>query len=139
MWNTKFWIHTIVKKMRLYLSLIFYWAGFKRSWCKKEWENNRIKKYTESLAYFLRSVSEGTFRDNGFEVSLVYKPLNTGVEILESSELTSWDQWTESSNLHFSDFLEGYNYNIDMKNLRLSWLRLNYPSITIDKYGYSGR
>ena len=103
---------------------------------KEEWETNRIKKYKESLAYFLRSLSQGTFRDNGFEISLVYKPLNTGVEILESSELISLDPRTETFKLHFSEFLEVYNYNIDMKDSRLSWLRLNYPSITIDKYGY---
>lgn len=71
---------------------------------KEEWENNRIKKYKESLAYFLRSLSEGTFRDNGFELSLVYKPLNTGIEILESSELTSWDQQTESFKFFFQNF-----------------------------------
>ncbi len=103
---------------------------------KEEWENNRLKNYKESLAYFLRSLYKGTFRDNGFEVSLVYKPLNTGVEILESSELKSQDHRTETFKLNFPEFLEVYNYNIDMKDSRLSWLRLNYPSITIDKYGY---
>ena len=103
---------------------------------KEEWEKNRIKKYKESLAYFLRSLSKGTFRDKGFEVSLVYKPLNKGVEILESSDLISLDSRTETFKLNFTEFLEVYNYNIDMKDSRLSWLRLNYPSITIDKYGY---
>lgn len=103
---------------------------------KEDWESNRKKKYKESLAYFLRSLSEGTFRDNGFEVSLVYKPLNTGIEILESSEIITKDHPAETYKLNFSEYLEVYNYNIDMKDSRLSWLRLNYPTITIDKYGY---
>lgn len=103
---------------------------------KEDWENNRIRKYKESLAFFLRTLFEDNFRDNGFEITLMYKPGNPGMDILKSSELISKDLLKETYKLNFKDFLEVYNYNIDLENLRTSWLKLNYPSVTIDKYGY---
>lgn len=50
--------------------------------------------------------------------------------------MISLDPRKETFKLNFTEFLEVYNYNIDMKDTRLSWLGLNYPSVTIDKYGY---
>ena len=58
------------------------------------------------------------------------------MDILKSSELIIKDLQTETCKLNFKEFLEVYNYNIDFQDLRTSWLKLNYPSITIDKYGY---
>ena len=103
---------------------------------KEDWENNRIRKYKESLAFFLRTLFEDDFRDKGFEISLKYNPSIPGKEILNSSELIIKDIQTETCKLNFKEFLEVYNYNIDLQDLRTSWLKLNYPSITIDKYGY---
>jgi hypothetical protein len=103
---------------------------------KEKWERNRLKCYKESLAYFLRSLCQGYFRENGFEVALVYKPNSEGMDILSSSDLISKSSDSENYNLNFTDFLKVYNYNIEQENLRISWLKLNYPSITINKYGY---
>lgn len=103
---------------------------------KEGWENNRIRTYKESLAFFLRALFEGDFRDKGFAIALLYKPGNPGMDILKSSELIIKDLQTETCKLNFKEFLEVYNYNIDFQDLRTSWLKLNYPSITIDKYGY---
>ena len=103
---------------------------------KEDWENNRIRKYKESLAFFLRTLFEGDFRDKGFEISLKYNPGIPGMDILNSSELIIKDLQTETYKLNFKELLEVYNYNIDLQDLRTSWLKLNYPSITIDKYGY---
>ena len=103
---------------------------------KEEWERKRKFRYKESLAFFLRSLFDGDFRDKGFEISLKYKPGNPGMDILKSSELIIKDLKTETCKLNFTEFLEVYNYNIDLQDLRTSWLQLNYPSVTIDKYGY---
>ena len=104
---------------------------------KEDWENNRIRKYKESLPFFLRALFGEDFRDKGFELSLMYRPGNPGMDILKSSELIIKDLLTETYKLNFKEFLEVYNYNIDLQDLRTSWLNLNYPSVTIDKYGYS--
>lgn len=103
---------------------------------KEEWKRKRKLRYKESLAFFLRTLFDGDFRDKGFELSLMYKPGNIGVDVLASSKLITQDHLTETCKLNFIDFLEVYNYNIDLENLRTSWLKLNYPSITVDKYGY---
>ncbi len=103
---------------------------------KEEWERKRKFRYKESLAFFLRTLFDGDFRDKGFELSLIYKPGNIGIDILTSSKLITKKLLTETCELNFTEFLEVYNYNIDLQNLRTSWLKLNYPSITIDKYGY---
>lgn len=103
---------------------------------KDEWERNRKCRYKESLAFFLKTLFEEKFGDEAFEISLVYKPGNTGLHISSSSDLITKDQFTETCKLHFTEFLEVYNYYIDFKDLRTSWLKLNYPSITIDRYGY---
>jgi hypothetical protein len=103
---------------------------------KEEWERKRKLRYKESLAFFLRTLFEGDFRDKGFELSLKYKPGNPGMDILNSSELIIKDLQTETFKLNYTEFLEVYNYNIDLQNLRTSWLKLNYPSITVNKYGY---
>jgi hypothetical protein len=103
---------------------------------KEDWTRNRKCRYKESLAFFLRNLFEGDFRDKGFEISLKYRPGNPRMDILNSSELIIKDLKTETCKINFTEFLEVYNYNIDLQNLRTSWLRLNYPSITVDKYGY---
>lgn len=103
---------------------------------KAEWERNRKCRYKESLAFFLRTLFEGTFSDKGFEISLVYKPGNRGLDIFSSSDLIIKDLLTETCRISFTEFLKIYNYNVELEDLRTSWLRLNYPSITIDKYGY---
>ncbi len=103
---------------------------------KKEWERNRKCRYKESLAFFLKTLFEGTFRDKGFDISLVYKPGNIGLYISSSSDLIIKDSLAETCKLNFTEFLEVYNFYVDFEDLRTSWLKLNYPSITIDKYGY---
>jgi hypothetical protein len=103
---------------------------------KDEWERNRKCRYKESLAFFLKTLFEDNLGDEGFEISLVYKPGNTGLYISSSSDLIIKDQLTETCKLNFTEFLEVYNFYIDFEDFRTSWLKLNYPSITIDKYGY---
>jgi len=103
---------------------------------KAEWERNRQNRYKESLPFFLRTLFEENFQEKGFEVSLIYKPGNPGVEILKSSELIIKDILTETYKLNFADFLQVYNYNNNLEKLRTSWIRLDHQSVTIDKYGF---
>ena len=103
---------------------------------KEERGENRIRKYKQSLSFFLRTLFEDKFSHERFEISLVYKPGLPGLDILSSSESINMDSLTETYKLNFTDYLQVKNYNINIEELQMSWIKLNHPSVTIDKYGY---
>ena len=102
---------------------------------KKDWASAREKKYKESLAYFFRSIMNGNFREAGFEITLVYKPGREGLDILESKEICQKNQ-DDIFKIEFEDYLRVINFNIADYSMRTSWIKLNYPSVTFDEYGY---
>ena len=103
---------------------------------KEEWEENRIRRYKQSLPFFLRALFEENFRHDGFEISLAFKPGYPRLDILSSSDLIEKDSLTETYKLSFSDYLQVKNHNISIEELQMSWIKLNHPSVTIDRYGY---
>jgi len=108
------------------------------TYLKEEWKSNRLTKYIETLPFFLRSLAEENFRDEGFEVSLVHNPgyPGPGLEILSASKIISKDTLNKTCKLSFQNYLKVIHGNIRIEGLSTSWIKLNYPFITIDKYGY---
>ena len=103
---------------------------------KDQWKRQRQKKFKESLSYFFRSLIEDKYNEEGFEIALVYKPGNKGLEILSSPELIEEDTTNGIYKIHFTDFLQVINTNIKIEKSMTSWIKLNYSTISIDKYGY---
>jgi len=103
---------------------------------KDQWERLRQKKFKESLPYFFRSLIEDKYMDEGFELALVYKPGNRGLEISSSQDIIEKDTLDGIYKIHFTNFLQVINTNIRLEESQTSWIKLNYSSISIDKYGY---
>jgi len=102
---------------------------------KEEWANAREKKYKESLTYFFRSIKDENYRKAGFELTLVYKPGREGLDILDSKELLKKNE-DNTFKIEFEGYLRVINFNIADHSMRTSWVKLNYPSVTFDEYGY---
>lgn len=103
---------------------------------KKDWEINRTIKYEESLAYFVRTLIKGNFREEGYDLALVYKPGFDGLDILDSKKILKKMDTEKNYKIEFQDYLRVNNQNIKFDEMRTSWIKLNYPSITLDEYGY---
>lgn len=103
---------------------------------KEDWENNRIIKYKESLAYFVRALIKGNFREEGYDLALVYKPGREGLDILDSKKIIKKMDSAKNYKIEFQDYLRVNNQNIKFDNMQTSWIQLNYPCITLDEYGY---
>lgn len=102
----------------------------------EKWKITREKKYKESLAYFVRSLITGNFRKTGFELTLVYKPGREGMDILDSKEILKREDPGNTIKIEFADYLRVINHNNEDRVMNTSWIQLNYPSITLDKFGY---
>lgn len=103
---------------------------------KDQWKRHRQKKFKESLSYFFRSLIEDKYKEEGFEIALVYKPGNKGLEILSPPDFIEKDTLNGIYKIHFTNFLQIINTNIKIEESQTSWIKLNYSSISIDKYGY---
>jgi len=86
--------------------------------------------------YFFRSLIEDKYKEEGFEIALVYKPGNKGLEILSPPDFIEKDTLNGIYKIHFTNFLQIINTNIKIEESQTSWIKLNYSSISIDKYGY---
>jgi len=103
----------------------------------KEFRSIREEIYKGSLYYFLNQLISGKFVEAGF---VIY---NTGITNSYYSDygikIESADEIIEKSdenyNLHFDDFLNVFDYS-DFRKVSESWIKLNYPSVNVDKYGY---
>jgi len=99
----------------------------------------REKIYRGSLYYFLRELISGRFIESGFVLQNTGST-NTyisghGIKIESADEILEENESDESYTLHFDDYLNVIYYS-DFYKVGESWIKLNYPSVTIDKYGY---
>ena len=102
----------------------------------EKWKLTREKKYKESIAYFVRSLIAGNFRQAGFELALVYKPGREGMDILDSKGILKKESSGDTIKIEFEDYLRVINHNNEDRIMNTSWIQLNYPSITLDEFGY---
>jgi len=106
---------------------------------KNEWIKNRRLSYQKSLYFFFKKLISDSYTKENFSITLVTKPRiirqTRLIEINSSTEILTKNKITETYQLSFSNYLQ-VEYDDYYRNPKISWLKLNYPFITIDKYGY---
>jgi hypothetical protein len=104
---------------------------------KDDWEDNRRYAFEGSVYHFLRSFCEKNHSKEGFFIQRVvgiaqriprreWRPL-----IIEYDEFTEPGLYPGDTNLKFSNYL-----HVVYENNYISWIGLNYTSITLDEFGY---
>jgi len=104
---------------------------------KEDWDDNRKYAFEGSVYHFLRSFCEKNISEEGFFIQRVvraaqriprrsWRPLQ-----VEYDEFTEPGLYPGDTNFHFSNYL-----HIVYDNNYISWIGLNYTSITMDEFGY---
>ncbi len=133
----KFEYNYFTKTLNTNYKLYFSELQNDSSQLNKELRSIREEIYMGSLYYFLRQLISGKFVEAGFVVyntgSTNAYNTNPGIKIESVDELT--EESDENYILQFDDFLNVIYYS-DFRKVGESWIKLNYPSVIIDKYGY---
>ena len=58
------------------------------------------------------------------------------MDILDSKEILIKDNSGNTIKIEFADYLRKINHNNEDRIMNTSWILLNYPSITLDEFGY---
>lgn len=104
---------------------------------KSKWQQNREIAYKGSLDNFLQSVKDNSLTQNGFQVFL-----DTGPESLipERRLRHLWEPLANKTGneytISFAGFLRVLYILKDPANPETSWIKLLYPFVTLDQYGY---
>lgn len=102
---------------------------------KDKWNKNRKEVYLGSMDNFLRSAVQNTLSQNGFQVYQDETPS------IEKKHMHHFDQQLVRIDgnefvMSFQDYLKiDYVLN-DPAHPEVSWIKLVYPQVTLDKYGY---
>lgn len=103
---------------------------------KNEWINNRENTYYGSMTDFIRSFIHNTYRKEDFKV---YYGINQPYMYKSFYELDSTITKKINENyfeLNFKGYLRiEYDSNTSYKK-EVSWVKLNFPDVLIDKFGY---
>ncbi len=99
----------------------------------------RNKIYKGSIFYFLRELASNRFMESGFKIyntasASTSSPL-PGLIIDSSTDILEMNKEDGTYKIYFDDYLNVLYYN-DFHLESESWIKLNYPYVTIDKYGY---
>ena len=104
---------------------------------KQKWLENRKKAYEGSIDNFLQAVKENKLSEGGFQIYQDFGPLSN----VPLKRLTHvWIPLVRRSNEYYALSFSGYLrvlYTLkDPDNPEVSWIRLLYPTVSLDKYGY---
>jgi hypothetical protein len=95
--------------------------------------------YKGSLYYFLQELISGKFIEAGFVIyntgSVNSYSSNPGIKIESTDVILEKNISDDSYILHYDDYLD-VSYYSNFYKVGQSWIKLNYSSVTIDKYGY---
>jgi hypothetical protein len=109
------------------------------SYFKQESNSIRENVYKGSLYYFLQELISGKFIEAGFVIyntgSVNSYSSNPGIKIESTDEILEKNISDDSYILHYDDYLD-VSYYSNFYKVGQSWIKLNYSSVTIDKYGY---
>ena len=100
----------------------------------QKWLKNRKTAYEGSIDHFLQSLINNNYKNEGFNVYISILPkkhqkVNKPEEIHSASRILRQFADTENYVLHFPNYLQ-VEYGDEV-----SWLKLLYPNVLIDKYG----
>lgn len=99
----------------------------------------RQKIYRRSIYYFFTTLIKDNFLESGFEIFLTANARSSstlpGFEISSSNEILEKNESDNTYRLQFDEYVKVLQYS-DYYTINESWIKLNYPFITIDKYGY---
>jgi len=102
---------------------------------KEQWIKNRKEAYFGSLDNFLKSLVNNLLKENGF---VVYYGATPSVEVKNLHQLNFPLIRMDGNEfyLSFKDYLQiDYVLN-DPVHPEISWIKLLYPQVTLDKFGY---
>ncbi len=109
---------------------------------KKEaemWNANRREVYFRSKRFFFESLINKTIADSIFMVYREKEINDRGVVPSQlkspTDSLLSPSYMKDLYNLHFNDYLRVEYTRENMFSPLVSWMKLEYPSVTIDKFG----
>jgi CarboxypepD_reg-like domain len=104
---------------------------------KKKWLYNRKIAYAGSIDNFLRAVKNNSLQTDGFQVYQDFGPLSD-IPLRRLNRITdplikkNYNQYS----LSFSGYLRVLYVLKDPGNPEVSWIKLTYPVVTLDSYGY---
>jgi hypothetical protein len=104
---------------------------------KKTWLYNRKIAYTGSIDNFLQSVKNNSLQADGFQVYQDFGPLSE-IPLRRLNHVIgplvnkNYSQYS----LSFSGYLRVLYVLKDPENPEVSWIKLTYPTVTLDSYGY---
>ena len=104
---------------------------------KAEWNKNREKAYEGSIDNFLQVIKDGKLNKEGFQIYQDFGPMSE-VPLKRLNHV--WTSLVRKSNGQYSLSFTGYLrvlYTLkDPDNPQVSWIKLLYPTVTLDMYGY---
>jgi hypothetical protein len=99
----------------------------------------RNEVYKNSLYFFLKTLILGTAFDYDIEIySTVDSRVSSrfqGYQITSIEEILEKNDSSDNYRIRFDDYLHIFRYT-DYYLVNESWIKLNYPYVIIDKYGY---
>ena len=104
---------------------------------KKEWLYNRKIAYAGSIDNFLQAVKNNTLQADGFQVYQDLGPLSE-VPLRRLNHVIGplVNKNNNQYSLSFSGYLRVLYVLKDPENPEVSWIKLTYPTVTLDSYGY---
>jgi hypothetical protein len=98
----------------------------------------RRKVYKKSIYYFLKTLITRELSETEFLLFLTNSiqrfNSSSGIELLSSNHIIDKNISDDTFKLEFDGYLRVERYSIQL--LGMSWIKLNLPFITIDRYGY---
>ena len=101
------------------------------------WIQNRSEAFEGSVYHFLNSFCSKSLPEEGFDI---YKVAAAGQKVMRADwhtvyvdydEYIEWEDYYKNCSLHFENYLHVVYHKNDV-----SWIGLNYTSISLDEYGY---
>jgi len=129
------WSKELKQKYRLYYSEL----DTSDVEVKQDWAQKRKKMYKKSMYYFLKTLITKKMSETEFDIFLTgnvhaYNP-SRGFNLQSTDEILQKNDSAKTYILKFDDYLRVERYS-NFYLASISWIKLNYPFITIDEYGY---
>ena len=104
---------------------------------KAKWLFNRKIAYAGSIDHFLQAVKSNRLQEDDFQIYQDFGP-SSEVPLRRLNHI--WTSLVRNNNdqyvLSFRGYLRVLYTLKDPENPEVSWIRLLYPTVTLDKYGY---